>query len=127
MDFGRTNGLRAGIAALIAGLAVSQGALADGRPTAETLSRTIDVASLNLSSHAGAQEAYDRIAAAALRICSTTVNGVKGVARLKEQRDTVQPCFDAAVKGALDQVTNATGINLTQVAGLDRTRLVAGR
>jgi UrcA family protein len=126
MDFGRTNGRRAGIAALIAGLAVSQGALADGRLNTET-TRTIDVASLNLASQAGAQEAYKRIAAAAFSICSTTMNGLQGVARLKEQRETVQPCFDAAVKGALEQVTKSTGIDLTQVAGLDRNRLVAGR
>jgi UrcA family protein len=127
MNSGRTNGLRAGTAALIAGLVVSQVALADGRLNTETQSQTINVASLNLSSHAGAQEAYRRIADAALRICSTTLNGVQGVARQKEQRDTVQPCFDAAVKGALDQVTKSTGIDLTQVAGLDRNRLVAGR
>ena len=127
MNIGRTNGLRAGMAALIAGLAVSQGALADGRPGIDTFSRTIDVASLNLASQAGAQEAYRRIAYAALHICSTTMNGLVGVARQKEQRETVQPCFEAAVKGALDEVTKTTGIDLTQVAGLDRNRLVAGR
>ncbi len=127
MNIGRTNGLRAGIAALIAGIVVSQGALADGRSNVDTFSRTIDVGSLNLASQAGAQEAYRRIADAALHICSTTMNGLVGVARLKEQRETVQPCFDAAVKGALEQVTKTTGIDLTQVAGLDRNRLVAGR
>ena len=127
MDFGRTNGRRAGIAALIAGLVVSQGALADGRLNTATLTQTIDVASLNLSSPAGAQEAYKRITAAALSICSTTLNGTQGVARQKEQRETVQPCFDAAVQGALDQVTKTTGIDLKQVAGLDRNGLVAGR
>jgi UrcA family protein len=127
MNSGRTNGLRAGIAALITGLAVSQGALADGRLNTATLSQTIDVAALNLSSQAGAQEAYRRIADAALRICSTTLNGVQGVARLKEQRDTVQPCFDTAVKNALDHVTKTTGIDLKQVAALGRNGLVAGR
>ena len=127
MNLGRTNGLRAGIVALIAGLVVSQGALADGRLHTETQSRTIDVGSLNLSSPAGAQEAYKRIAATALRICSATVNGGQGVARMKVQRETVQPCFDAAVKGALDQVAKTTGIDLVQVAGLDRNRLVARR
>jgi UrcA family protein len=127
MNFGRTNGLRTGIAALIAGLIVSQGALADGRVNTATLSQTINVASLNLSSQAGAQEAYRRIADAALSICSTTMNGLQGVARMKEQRETVQPCYDAAVKGALEQVSKTTGIDLTQVAGLDRNRLVAGR
>ena len=63
MDFGKTTARRAGIAALIAGLAVAQGALADHRPATETLSRTIAVGSLNLSSQAGAREAYHRIAA----------------------------------------------------------------
>ena len=127
MNVGRMNGLRAGIAALVAGLAVSQGALADGKGNTETLTEKVNVSSLNLSSPAGAQEAYKRIAAAALSICSTTLNGTQGVARLKEQRETVQPCFEAAVKGALDQVTKATGIDLTEVAKLDRNNLVAGR
>lgn len=122
-----TNGRRAGIAALIAGLVVSQAALADGKLNTDTMTRTIDVASLNLSSQAGAQEAYKRIAAAAMNICSTTLNGVQGVARQKEQRDTVQPCFDAAVKGALEQVQKSTGIDLARVAGLDSNSLVAGR
>lgn len=126
MDFG-TNGRRAGLLALIAGLVVTQGALAADKLSADTLSKTIDVASLNLSSQAGAQEAYKRITAAALSICSTTVDGIRGVERLKEQREVVQPCFDAAVKGALDQVTKSTGINLTKVAGLDSNSLVAGR
>lgn len=127
MNFGRTNGLRTGIAALIAGLVVSQGALADRWVNTETLSRTIDVSALNLSSQAGAQEAYKRIAEAARSICSTTISGEKGVARLKDQRDYVQPCFDAAVKGALDQVVKTTGVDLEKVAGLDRDSLVAGR
>jgi len=127
MNLGRTNGRRAGIAALVTGLVVAQGALADGRLNTETLSQKIDVASLNLSSPAGAQAAYKRIAAAAFSICSTTMNGLQGVARQKERRDTVQPCFDAAVKGALEQVTKTTGIDLVQVAGLDRNNLVAGR
>ncbi|MEO8464344.1 MAG: UrcA family protein [Gammaproteobacteria bacterium] len=127
MSLVRTNGLRAGIAAVIAGLVVAQGALADGRPNVETLSRTIDVASLNLSSPAGAQEAYRRIAAAAQHICSATLDGAHGVARMKEQREVVQPCFDAAVQGALEQITKTTGIDVKQVAGLDRNGLVARR
>jgi UrcA family protein len=126
MDFG-TNGRRAGIAALVAGLVVSQGALAAGGLETTTQSKTINVASLNLSSQAGAEVAYKRIAATAMSICSKTLDGLQGVDRLKEQRQTVQPCFDAAVKDALDQVTRSTGINLTQVAGLDRNRLVAER
>ncbi|HVY63692.1 MAG TPA: UrcA family protein [Gammaproteobacteria bacterium] len=127
MNFGRTNGLRAVMAAVIAALVVSQGALADGKLNTGTLTQTIDVAALNLSSPAGAREAYRRIADAALHICSTTMNGLVGVARQKEQRDTVRPCFDAAVQGALDQVTKTTGIDLVRVAGLDPNNLVAGR
>ena len=130
MAMERTNGLRAGVAALIAGFAVSQGALAaEPGINAETVHRTIDVRALNLSSPAGAQEAYKLIAAAAQSICSST-SGEKGVAGLKDQRERVQPCFDAAVRGALEQVAKATGIDLKQVAELDpanRDRLVAGR
>jgi len=63
MAMERTNVLRAGVAALIAGLVVSQGALAESSVNAETVHRAIDLRALNLSSPAGAQEAYKRIAA----------------------------------------------------------------
>jgi UrcA family protein len=129
MAMERTNALRAGVAALIAGCVVSQAALADPASNAETVQRTIDVRALNLSSPAGAQEAYKLIAAAAQSICSST-GGERGVAALRDQRERVQPCFDAAVKGALEQVTKATGIDLKRVAELDpanRERLIAGR
>jgi UrcA family protein len=125
----RKNGLRAGVAALIAGFVVSQGALADPAVNAETVHRAIDVRALNLSSPAGAQEAYKRIAEAAQSICSSR-SGEKGVARVTDQRERVEPCFNAAVKGALDQIAKTTGIDLKQVAQLDasnRDRLVAGR
>ncbi len=130
MAMERTNGLRTGVAALIAGFVVSQGALAEPSITAETVHRAIDVRALNLSSPAGAKEAYKLIAEAAQNICSSTISGEKGVARVKDQRERVQPCFDAAVRGALEQVANATGIDLKRVAELDpaiRDRLVAGR
>ena len=130
MGMERTNVLRAGVAALIAGLAVSQGALAESSINAETVHRAIDLRALNLSSPAGAQEAYKRIAAAAQSICSTTTSGQKGVARIKVERELVQPCFYAAVNGALEQVAKTTGIDLKRVAELDpanRGGLVAGR
>jgi UrcA family protein len=129
MAIERTNALRAGVAALIAGVVVSQGALAESRINAETVHRAIDVRALNLSSPAGAQEAYKLIAEAALSICSST-SGEKGVERVKDQRERVQPCFDAAVNGALEQITKATGIDLKRVAELNppiRYGLVAGR
>jgi len=129
MAMERTNGLRAGVAALIAGLVLSQAALADPGSNAETVNRAIDVRALNLSSPAGAQKAYKMIAVAAQSICSST-GGEKGVASVKDQRERVQPCFDAAVRGALEQVTKATGIDLKRVAELDpanRRSLVAGR
>ena len=127
MKLGRTNGLRTGIFALIAGLVVSQGALAGPGLDNEALSQTVDVSALNLSSQAGAQEAYRRITEAALSVCSTTLSGEKGVARLRYQRDYVRPCVDRAVKGALDQVVKTTGIDLEKVAGSDRDSLVAKR
>ena len=129
MTFERTKGLRAGVAALIAGFVVSQAALAEPGMNAETVHRAIDVRALNLSSPAGAQEAYKRIAAAAQSICAP-LSGEKGVARAKDQRDRAQPCFDSAVRGALEQVARATGIDLKRVAELDpanRGGLVAGR
>ena len=85
------------------------------------------MSALNLSTQAGAQEAYKRIANAALSICSTTTVGEIGVARLKDQREIVQPCVDAAVKGALAQVVKTTGIDLAKVAQLDGDGLVAVR
>jgi UrcA family protein len=130
MAMERTNGLRAGVAALIAGFVVSQGALAEPGGNAETVHRAIDLRAFNLSSPAGAQEAYKLIAAAAQNICASTINAEKGVARVKDQREHVQPCFDSAVRGALEQVARATGIDLKRVAELDpanRGGLVAGR
>jgi len=130
MAMERKNGLRTGVAALIAGFVVSQAAFAEPGIDAETVHRAIDVRALNLSSPAGAQEAYKRIAEAAQSICSSTISSEKGVARVKDQRERAQPCFDAAVRSALDQVTKATGIDLKKVAELDpanRDRLVAGR
>jgi UrcA family protein len=123
------NGVRAGVAALIAGFAVSQAALADPGADAQTMHRAIDVRALNLSSPAGAQEAYKRIAEAAQSICASK-SGEKGVDRVTDQRERVEPCFDAAVKGALDQIAKTTGIDIRQVAQLDpanHDRLVAGR
>jgi UrcA family protein len=130
MAMERTNVLRAGVAALIAGLVVSQGALAESSVNAETVHRAIDLRAFNLSSPAGAQEAYRRIAATARSICSSPVSGQKGVARAKIEREQVQPCVYAAVNGALEQVAKTTGIDLERVAELDpanRDRLVAGR
>ena len=130
MAMERTNGLRAGVAALIAGFVVSQGAIAEPGSNTETVHQTIDVSALNLSSPAGAREAYTRIATAAQSICSATMSGQKGVARVRIERDLVQPCFHAAVNGALEQVAKATGIDLKRVAALDpanRGSLVAGR
>ena len=129
MAMERTNVLRAGVAALIAGLVVSQGALAESKVDANTVHMAIDIRALNLSSPAGAQEAYKRIAEAAQSICSSP-SGEKGVARVKDQRERVQPCFDAAVNGALDQIIKATGVDIRRVAELDpakHDRLVAGR
>ena len=130
MAMERTNGLRAGVAAaLIAGLVVSQGALAESRINAETVHQAIDLRALNLSSPAGAQEAYRLIAAAARSACASTT-GEKGVARVKNERERVQPCVDAAVNGALEQVARTTGIDIKRVAALDpanRGSLVAGR
>jgi UrcA family protein len=127
MNLGRTNGLRTGIVALIAGLVISQGALADRVLPTETRTRTVDVSAFNLSSQAGAQEAYRRITQAARRVCAPTIGGQRGVDRVRDQREHVQPCVNAAVKGALEQVEKTTGIDLAKAAGSDRDSLVAGR
>lgn len=130
MTMERTNGLRAGVAAVIAGLAISQTALAGPSIDSETVHRSIDIRALNISSPAGAQAAYKLIAEAAQSICASTVASEKGVARVKDQRERVQPCVDAAIRGALEQVAKTTGVDLQRVAALDpanRGGLVAGR
>ena len=130
MAMERTNGLRAGVAALIAGFVVSQGALAGPSIDTETVHRTVDIGALNLSSQAGAQAAYRLIAAAAQSICSATIGGEKGVALVRARHERFQPCFDAAVNGALERVAETTGVDLKRVAQLDpttRDSLVAGR
>ena len=84
---------------------------------------------LNLSSQAGAQRRTSDCPSGAEHLL---VDGQrrKGRGSLTDMRERVQPCFDAAVNGALEQVAKVTGIDLKRVAGLDltiRDNLVAGR
>lgn len=120
MNTGRWYGLRVAVVTLIAGLMVSQAALADLTKEVESVTRTIDISGLDLSSQAGAERLYREIAVTAKEICwRGTSHAHRGVLR-KQERDDARRCFDEAVNGALAQVTERTGIDLERVAGSDR-------
>jgi UrcA family protein len=118
--------LRTGAFALVSALLLSHAAFAEqparsaGGFGLEPDSETIDIAGLDLSSRAGAQRLYRQIVSAARRICSTPLDGAKGVRYLALERLSVRPCLDHAVDGSLADVREQTGTNLERVAGLNR-------
>lgn len=130
MNAGRKIGSRTGVGALIAGVLLAQAALAAPPVVTEPVSRTIDARGLDLSSPAGAEQAYRRITRTAKSICRGTHRTDKGVANGKQQREHEQRCFEQAVRGALAEVAERTGIDLEEVArssGSSEASLVAGR
>jgi UrcA family protein len=77
----------------------------------------------------GARAVYRRIATAANRICSTEVKRQPGV-HGQVERHRAARCFDAAVDEAVAEVREIAGVNIEQLAGLDRhaeERLTATR
>ena len=122
MNAGRKSRLLAGAAALIAGLGLSQVTLADPAQRdigIESVTHTIDINGFDLTSQTGAERLYRQIAAAARKICFSTPNAYRGVARAKEEHDA-RRCFDEAVNGALVQVAERTGVDLERVAASER-------
>ena len=117
----RRNGLRVGVVTLIAGLVLSQAAIADPHEgDLESITRRIDISGLDLSTQAGAERLFGDIARTARNICMGGMKGQRGVVRARERRDQARRCFDEAVNGALAQVAEQTGIDLERVAKSDR-------
>ena len=122
MHAGRRNRLGLAIAGFGAGLLASGAALSDAPALdTETVSQAVSVRGLDLSSPAGAEQAYRQIAAAARQICWGHRGTEKGVTPAKRQQEYAQRCFDDALSAALAQVAEKTGVDLVRVAALNRT------
>ncbi len=111
------------ISVLGALLLLSQAAVAEPSQRTEPSDvehATIDAAGLDLSSRAGARRLYRRIVATAQNVCGSESRHFKGVHRAKHEHEHVRPCIRRVVDEALAQVADASGLDLEQVAGLDR-------
>lgn len=111
----------AAVSALL--LAVSQGALADGRDAVESMdmiSTTINVRDVDLSTPQGARWAYRRIVSTARKICWKRFERHGGAQWYGTQLDHARRCFDDSVNSTLAKVNAATGMDIERLAGLDR-------
>jgi UrcA family protein len=90
-------------------------------------SRTIDVQDVDLSSEQGARWLYRRIVSAAAAVCFGSIER-RGVQWFNTQRNDARRCFDDSVNNTLARVNAAAGLDIEQLAGLDRyTGAVAAR
>jgi UrcA family protein len=104
-------------------LLASQAALAqngDHAHDAQTVSKAIDVRDVDLTTTQGARWLYRRIVSAATAICVGSVQRRGGVRWFTAQANDARRCFDESVNDALARVNAATGLNIEQLAGLDR-------
>jgi len=95
----------------------------------ETISVKVLIDDVDPGTERGARAVYRRIATAANRICSTEVKRQPGV-HGQVERHRAARCFDAAVDEAVAEVREIAGVNIEQLAGLDRhaeERLTATR
>ena len=104
-------------------LLASQAALAQESghsPDSETISKRIDVQDVDLSSVQGARWLYRRIVSAATAACFGSVQRRGGIRWYAAQVNDARRCFDESVNSALARVNVATGLDIEQLAGLDR-------
>jgi UrcA family protein len=82
--------------------------------------RTINVRDVDLSTTQGARWLYRRIVSAAMTVCWSSVERRGGLQWRNTQASDARRCFDAAVNEAFARVNAATGLNIEQLAGLNR-------
>jgi len=100
-----------------------------GSPLVETMTLNIAIEGFDLSTQRGARAAYRRIVSAAERICMAPLHERRGVRPVAQRRDAAR-CFEAAIDGAVSQARAIAGVDIEQLAGLDRhalARLTAAR
>jgi UrcA family protein len=112
-------------ATVLTSLCLAQPAVGDApeRWRGNSAARAIKLSELNLSSAAGTERLYREIVAAAKGVCGWSSQRDRGVAGNKHEREHMQPCIDAAVNDALEQVAKATGFDLERVAALHRSEV----
>jgi UrcA family protein len=95
----------------------------------ETISVKVLIDDVDPGTERGARAVYRRIATAANRICSAEVKRRRGV-HGQVERHRAARCFDAAVDEAVAEVREIAGVDVEQLAKLDRQaeeRLTATR
>lgn len=106
-------------ALLAAGLILSaSGAAADDEwpwAVTTTISETVDVRDIDITTPEGARTAYERIVAAATRICVTPVQ--LRVLKSPTQQHDERQCLDRAIAEAVARTDAAAGIDLLATAG----------
>jgi len=86
----------------------------------DVIGTAINVQDVDLSTTQGARWLYRRIVSAAKAVCWNSVERHGGVVWLRTQETEARRCFDGSVNDALAKVSATTGLNIEQLAGLDR-------
>jgi len=82
--------------------------------------RTINVRDVDLSTTQGARWLYRRIVSAATAVCWSHAERRGGLHWRAIQANDARRCFDDAVNEAFARVNADTGLDIEQLAGLDR-------
>jgi UrcA family protein len=103
-------------------LLVSQSALSQegGQSDKAEVIGTIDVRDVDLSTAQGARWLYRRIVSTAKAVCWNSLERRGGVQWFNTQASDARRCFDKSVNNALARVNAATGLDIEQLAGLNR-------
>jgi UrcA family protein len=86
----------------------------------DVVSATIDLRDVDLSTVQGSRWAYRKIVSAAKTVCFGGIRRRAGVQSFSVQTAAARRCFDDAVNATLARVEGATGVDIEQLAALDR-------
>ena len=86
----------------------------------EVVSATIDIRDVDVSTVQGARWVFRRIVSTAKSICFGGIRRDGGRQWLSSQTAVARRCFDDSVNATVARVRGATGVDVEQVAALDR-------
>jgi UrcA family protein len=86
----------------------------------DIVSAAIDVRDVDLSSVQGARWAFRKIVSTAKTVCFGGIRRRGGVQWFSAQTVAARRCFEDSVNASLAQVQGTTGIDIEQLAALDR-------
>jgi UrcA family protein len=86
----------------------------------DVVSAAINLRDVDLSTVQGARWAYRKIVSKAKAICFGGIRRRAGVQWFSAQTAAARSCFDDSVDAALARVQSTTGVDIEQLAALDR-------